>query len=256
MTERPPLESMLTSLADSIDWPPPSPDLAEQVRATIEATPAPSAPAWRRRLAVGLAIAVVVSGIVILTPAARQAVADLLGAAGIRIEFGAEEATGVGAGLELGSPSDLDHVGSAVDFEVRAPAGDPPGPPDAVYLTGDGQVSMAWVGTEPLPAAAGTDVALLFGQRAAYGLQDFGEKIVGSSTVVVRLDVEGQPAFWIEGAPHTLTLLDRQGNPVEETARLAANVLLWESGGVNHRLETTGDLAGALAFVDQLEALP
>jgi hypothetical protein len=62
--------------------------------------------------------------------------------------------------------------------------------------------------------------------------------------------------LWIEGAIHTFTLLDQAGNPIEETTRLAANVLLWEMNGVNHRLETTGDLQSSLAIVETLEPLP
>jgi hypothetical protein len=62
--------------------------------------------------------------------------------------------------------------------------------------------------------------------------------------------------LWIEGAIHTFTLLDQAGNPIEETTRLAANVLLWEINGVNHRLETTGDLQNSLAVVETLEPLP
>jgi hypothetical protein len=49
--------------------------------------------------------------------------------------------------------------------------------------------------------------------------------------------------------------LDSDDQPVEETTRLAANALLWEANGVNHRLETTGDLESALAIVETLEAM-
>lgn len=46
-----------------------------------------------------------------------------------------------------------------------------------------------------------------------------------------------------------------QGTPIEETTRLAANVLLWEANGVNHRLETTGNLQSSLTLVETLEPL-
>lgn len=57
-------------------------------------------------------------------------------------------------------------------------------------------------------------------------------------------------------AAHTFTLLGAEGNPVEERTRLAANVLLWEANGLNHRLETTGDLQSSLAIVETLEPIP
>lgn len=68
-----------------------------------------------------------------------------------------------------------------------------------------------------------------------------------------RLSVEGEFGLWIEGAPHSFVVLDADGVGVEESARLAANVLLWESNGVNHRLETSGDLQSALAIIETLE---
>ena len=82
------------------------------------------------------------------------------------------------------------------------------------------------------------------------------EKSLGPDAELSSLEVEGQPAFWIEGAPHTLTMLDPEGIPIEETTRLAANVLLWDANGVSHRLETTSDLESALAIVDMLAPLP
>ena len=70
---------------------------------------------------------------------------------------------------------------------------------------------------------------------------------------VTQLSLEGGPALWIEGAPHTLTLLDRSGSESATATRLAANVLLWESDSVAYRLETTADLATALRFVAVLQ---
>lgn len=255
MTERSQLELLVSSLADSIDWPMPSPHLAPRVLAGIESVPVTARSRWRPRLAVALAAMFVVLGAMVVAPSARQAAADLFRAAGVRIGLTSEPDPTVGANLGLGEPIDLGDVDQAVDFTVRVPAGADPGSPDAVYLS-DGRVTMVWMGAEPLPAAGDTEVGLLLTQRAAFGLEDFAEKALGPATEVERVEVESQPGLWIEGVPHTLTLFDRDGNPVEETTRLAANVLLWEAGGVNHRLETTGDLISTLAIVDQLEALP
>jgi hypothetical protein len=61
------------------------------------------------------------------------------------------------------------------------------------------------------------------------------------------------PGIWIEGAGHSFTLLDEDGNPVEETARLAANVLLWSADGYDFRLELTDDLNQALEIAQSME---
>ncbi len=256
MTEVSRLESKLSTLADSIEWPTPSPHLSTRVIARIESEPTTARHSGWRRLAIAMAAVVVVTGVMVFSPSTRQAVADLFGAAGIRIGLTPDPAPTVGADLDLGEPIQVDDIGQAVEFVIRIPAGDDPGPADGVYLGDDGQITMVWAGNQTLPAAGETDVALLLVQRKAYDLGDFGEKAIGPETEVQGLRVEGQPALWIEGAPHTLTLLDSQGNPVEETTRLAANVLLWEANGVNHRLETTGDLQSALVIVETLEALP
>ncbi|HET7846070.1 MAG TPA: hypothetical protein VFL72_01170 [Acidimicrobiia bacterium] len=255
MTERPRLESRLSSLADLIDWPVPPPELTTRVMATIESEPRPLGWVRWRRPAVALATVAVVTGVMVLSPGAREAVADLFAAAGIRISLTNDPAPPAGADLELGEPIDLVDVVGAVDFVVRVPTGEEPGAPDGVYLGDDGEVSLVWAQGQTLPAAGDTDVGLLLAQRQVDAPRHIGDKALGRGTEVLLLEVEGQDAVWIEGTPHTLTFLDRDDQPVEETTRLAANVLLWEANGVNHRLETTGDLESALAIVETLEAM-
>jgi hypothetical protein len=43
---------------------------------------------------------------------------------------------------------------------------------------------------------------------------------------------------------------------VEESPRLAGNVLVWEKGGVTHRVEAMADLEVALAIARSMEVLP
>lgn len=249
------LERQLTSLGDAIDWPTPAPRLSTQVLARIESKPSSAGRGWRR-MTIAIAAVVVVALVFVASPTARQAVADLLDAAGVRISFTADTTPVAGAGLDLGQPVSVERVPDAVGFDVRIPVGDQPGPPDGIYLSEGDQVTMVWTGTPALPAAGTTDIGLLLTQgEATHGLE-VAEKAVGPGTDVHNLMVEGQPGLWIEGAPHSLTFLDAEGNPVEETTRLAANVLLWGAHGVNHRLETTGNLQTAMTFVDALQPLP
>lgn len=251
-----PLEKVLTSLGHSIDWPTPSPRLRTQVVARIETQPSPATRRGWRRMAVATAAVLVVALVFGVSPTARHAVADLLGAAGIRIGFTADPTPSVGAELNLGEPVSVDNLRDVVDFDVRIPVGNEPGPPDGVFLAEDGQLTFVWTGGPGLPAARDMDIGLLLTQREASGALEVAEKGIGPDTRVHRVAVEGQRALWIEGADHTLTFLDAEGNPIEETTRLAANVLLWEANGVNHRLETSSDLQTAMAIVDKLQPPP
>lgn len=255
MSRQPRFEARLASLAESIDWPTPSAQLAHQVSARLESNAMPARGRYRRRVALVLAAVLVVTVVFVLSPSVRQAVADLFGAAGIRIGLTSEPTPTAGAGLDLGDPVFVDSLPDDVGFEVRIPVGDDPGPPEGTYLDQDGRVTMVWVGG-PALHAAGAEVSLLLTQFESTGDLVIGEKLLGPETGVQSLVVEGEPALWIEGAPHTLRFLDAEGNRIEETTRLASNVLLWEAHGVNHRLETTGDLQSALDIVDELRPLP
>jgi hypothetical protein len=66
------------------------------------------------------------------------------------------------------------------------------------------------------------------------------KKLVGSGTLVELVDVDEAEGAFLSGEPHFLFLIDETGNTVEDSARLAKDVLLWDEGGVAYRLE--GDL--------------
>ena len=51
-----------------------------------------------------------------------------------------------------------------------------------------------------------------------------------------RVSVAAEPAIWLE-RPHELMYVDRAGQWRTETARLAAQSLLWQRGAVTYRLE-------------------
>lgn len=232
------LERTLAELADQIVWPEPSSQLATRVSARLE----PRRSRWRWRVAATLGAMAVLAGVLALSPSTRRAVADLLAMAGIEIRM-TQQIPAAGAGLDLGGVVTLDEAGGRAGFEVRVPS--VPGPPDGVYLDGD-RVHMVWGGTEVLPAAGDTGVGLLLTQYRPIDGSPAASKAIGAGSRVSGTDIDGTAAIWIEGAPHTLTLLDEHGEPRTETTRLAANVLLWEFDGVAFRLETTGGLDAAL----------
>jgi len=181
--------------------------------------------------------------------------ADLFGAAGVRIGS-TTDTTATGSHLDLGKPITVESLLNVIDFDLRIPTGDNPGPPDGIYINEDGLVTMVWTAGPPLPASGITGASTLLTQGDATDHAEYAEKTVGQETEVHSLTVEGQPALWFEGAPHSLTFVDAEGRTRQES-RLAANVLIWEARNVNHRLETTGDLQFALeSVVDALMPLP
>lgn len=225
------LETILNDLSHTVDWPEPSEHLATRVTRHIESAPRTHR---LRRWAIAIITLTLVVGLV---PDTRQAMADLLHEAGVRIGFVQETPTDLTDDLNLGDPSTMEQAAEHASFELQAPVA--LGPPDEVYLDGQA-VSMVWEGPTLLTQApAGEPYAL---------------KGVGSDTDASHVVIAGDPGIWIEGAEHTFTLLDQQGNPVEETTRLAANVLLWSSNGVDYRLELTGDLDRAMEIATSLES--
>lgn len=224
------LETILNDLPQTVDWPEPSEHLATRVTGHIESA---RQPRRLRRWAVAIAVLTLVIGLV---PDTRQAVADLLHEAGVRIGFVDEVPTDLADDLNLGNPSTMEEAAEHASFDLPTPAA--LGPADGVYLDG-GAVTMVWEGPTLLTQQPGGE--------------PYATKGVGPDTEATHVAVAGDPGLWIEGAEHTFTLLDLQGNPVEETTRLAANVLLWSSDGVDYRLELTGDLDRALEIATSLK---
>lgn len=227
------LETVLESLPEAMAWPEPSDHLAARVTARIESGARPDRRvAWRWALAAAIAL-VLVTGLV---PGTRQAVADLFREAGVLIGFVEETPAVEDYELDLGEPVSIDRAGELVVFELQTPQA--LGSPQQVFAD-DGLISMVW------------DGPVLLTQRS--GNEPFAEKGVAPETQVTNVVVAGSPGIWIEGAEHSFTLLDPDGDPVRETSRLAANVLLWSVNGVDYRLELTDDLQRALQIAGSME---
>ena len=67
-------------------------------------------------------------------------------------------------------------------------------------------------------------------------------------TTIEPVTVDGAAGYWLGNGVHEFFYLDTQGNPQPDTARLAANTLLWERDGVTYRLESALDRDAALAL--------
>ena len=244
------VESLLADLADHIEWPEPSMTLELTPRL---ARPRPDPPHRRRWVPATAALAVLVALLLVLSPQAREAVADLLGVAGIEIEFRPQLEDPVGAGLGLGREVSLEEAVASVDFPVSIT--DQLGEPDGVYLF-EGRINMVWRGGENLLPAGDSDVGLLYSQFRFDGLGDRQVKSLGPVSVVIPIEVAGRSGFWIEGATHVISIEDASGRRVEETLRLAGNVLMWETDEVTHRLENMLVLDEALGIAESLRSLP
>jgi hypothetical protein len=153
-----------------------------------------------------------------------------------------------GAGLSLGRQVSLDEARAAAGYPVGVPGLAGLGPPDAVWLdtTGAGAVvTLVW---GPRSGATATDgVGLLLSELPARIDTDFFQKFVGPGTQLEPVDV-GDAGWWITGALHSVAVVGADGNVRFDTVRLAANVLLWSSGQVTFRLETSLDLTHALVL--------
>lgn len=231
------LDRVLATLPDTVDWPEPSEHLPARVVARMEAEGKRGTFRLRRWVwAAGMLMLLVVA----LIPGTRQAVADLFQEAGVRIGFVEEAPADLGRDLELGDLVALVEAEARVDFELRYP--EVLGPPEETYVDEAGLVSMMWEGP------------VLLTQRA--GGAFYAEKRIGSDTSVAEVAVSDETGLWVEGAGHSFTYLDAEGNRIEETTRLAGNVLLWSAEGVDQRLELIGDLSRALEIAESMKSSP
>ena len=236
MTDHDTLIRDLAALGRAVAVREPSDDLAVAVRRRVAALPppAPAGPArwwrlvgdvasrWRGRLVV-VGVALLVG--LLATPPVRAAVADWFGFAGVIVQRGSVDAEDApppppaDGGLTVAEAADL------VDFVLQVPA--ELGEPDGVEVSADRAiVSMSW-STDDGPVRL----------DQLDGRLDFG--IAKTSPGVRYARVGDTDALWFD-RPHEVVVLDHEGRPRTETARLAGHTLIWPAGDVTLRLE--GDL--------------
>jgi hypothetical protein len=249
------LERSLTEMGRRIEWPEAA-DVTRSVRAAIgNETPRRVTPV--RVLAYAATVAALVVTVSLLSfPGVRTAVADFLGIGGVRIDTGGS-APSPAAELDLGERTSLARAQESVAFEVRLPSA--LGQPDSVWLdagVAGGQVALAYEASSNLPAAPGTNLGALVTLFSDAQVSEIAlKKVTGSQpgTTYEPVTVEGQQGFWISGEPHVIAYLEADGDIRNETVRLAGNVLLWESGAITYRIESTLSQSEALAIAESLD---
>jgi len=233
------LDRALRDLGEHLDYPE-APFLAAAVRGRIGA-PASASASPRRRvlLSTASAVVVLVFSVVGFWAPAREAVADLFGLRGVLFS---REPSPVRPGerIELGRPLGLDEARGRVDFAVRVPSR--LGAPDGVYVDEAGPAPVVSLVYRPragaLPEVRSTGIGLLASQFRGSFNSAVMAKFLGPGSTVEAVSVDGHRGFWLPEPAHVVLYLDPQGDVREDTARLTANVLLWEDNGVITRLES------------------
>ena len=252
------IEARLVDLGHHIAYPA-LPALAPAVVARLEDGPRrtlfPRA-SWSRVRVVLAALAfitVVSGGILVASPATREAVADWLGIDGIRITFDDREARGpvetpIDTQLDLGRAVSAEEAEEYTGFTVATP--EVLGEPDAVFLNEEvpgGEVSLVYEPRADLPEVGSSGVGVLvtqFSDRDGSGA--YLKKLAQVGTEVRSVTVSGHQGFWISGAPHLL--LSEFSSP----ARLAGNTLIWATPETTFRVEADVSLSRALEIAESL----
>ncbi|HLZ68680.1 MAG TPA: hypothetical protein VKV26_02105 [Dehalococcoidia bacterium] len=251
------LARALRELAGALAFPP-EPELAARVRASLPQRRQARRPRpfWAPRPAAGwlagaalLFVALLAGLALLLSPSARNAVADRLGLRGVHITLAPSltphprpSATPAGSpaatALQLGEPVSLAEAEAAAGFRVFVPAA--LGAPNAVYLDRSvpgGAVTLLYAPRPGLPPAATTGVGLLLSEFRGGIEPDFLGKGVSPGTTLTPLTVGGEAGWWLEGAPHVVFYHAPDGQVRQDRIRLAGNTLLWEHGALTLRLE-------------------
>jgi len=223
-----------------IEWPE-TPDLAGTVQERLATAPVRRR-SWLARPAWQLAVAAtaLIIAVVMAIPPARAAVLDWLGFSSVRITREEPQPSSFGQALSLGAPVTLDQARRRAGFTVLVP--EAVGEPDAVFLhehpTMGPRVDMLYREREGLPASSNTGAGLLITQFRAVA-SPLIQKSVGSGATVEQLEVDGDPAFFISGAPHGFAYYNEERDQSNfEEQRLAGNTLLVDrSDGILLRIE-------------------
>jgi hypothetical protein len=271
------VDTALVELGARLDYPEPGPELVLAVGHRLRSAESREGattrvlrplvrpawqPGWQRAAVALVAVVAVLTGVLTVSPTAREAVARWLGLRGARLEvvptLPPAPTRPLGEGLFLGRRVSLAEAERSVSFEVLVPALPELRRPDEVYLdprVGDGIVSLVYRSRPGIPTAAETGAALLVTQfRAQIDDQLIEKKAVGTGTAIESVTVGGEEGFWLEGRPHVLYFLDPEGVRVEQTVRLAGNVLLWERGDLTLRIEGDISREEAIQIAESMES--
>jgi hypothetical protein len=246
------LDDRLRDLGTSLAFPP-TPPLVGLVREAL-ARPAPRRFLLGRPLSRGLAVALLATILL-----AGIAAAFGFGIGGLRLTFGPASFSPLPSfvvGPGLGTPTSLDAARGDAGFSLRVPALAELGQPDAVYFVeppAGGAVTFLYGERTGYPPDPSTGISLVVTQFRADIDPGYFEKMIDSGVSVTSTTVNGTAAWWIAGGNHFFFYRDANGRIVNTTLRLAGDTLIWEEGGVTHRVEGAPSLAKAILVAESLE---
>ena len=235
------LEAALRSLGARLDVPDP-PEVTDAVLSRLDQKPAPWRPA-HRLVAAAVAALVALATAMVVSPAVRAAVYDLLRIGGVEIHENQPAPVTPPPSVDPPLPGERDvslaQAREAAEFGLKLPGGLGE-PVDVRLVDGARVVSMAF----------GTVHGTVRVDQFDGGLDPMFTKFT-TSTDVHHVTVSGGPAVWVDH-PHPVLYTDRDGTLREESARLAGSTLIWESDGITYRVE--GDLTEhqAIAIAESL----
>jgi hypothetical protein len=239
------LERALVALGPELAIPA-TPDLVPGVLAATEPRRARAWAPARRRWALAVALVLVaLLGATLAIPDARSAFLRIFDIGGERIEIVEDlPEIPVVEDLEstLGERVTLAEAAARSDFPLR----ELEEAPDRVYL---GERGTVWTlyGDPESPRLLVSQTPLL-----AIDAPALLKKLAGEGTQIEQVEVDGAQGVFLSGEPHFFFYVDRQGDVVDGSVRLARDVLVWDEGGVAYRLEGDFEREDALRLARDL----
>jgi hypothetical protein len=238
------LEQQLIDLGSALEIPE-APDLMAAVRDRLPSRPArrirrPTLGVRRRSVVLGISLAVVLAGTAAAIPPVRHAIERVFGINGAVVERVPQ------------LPALPNKVGAKLHLGRRIPVSDARHVASFTALVPSSGVSAAYVAND----VAGGRVSLTAGRLLVTEFRGtsrpFILKLIAVGTRAIRTRVGGEPAVYLEGAPHEVFFLDAHGQARTDEVRLAGNVLLWQRGPLTLRIEGARSLDDALALARSL----
>jgi hypothetical protein len=191
----------------------------------------------RRPLVLALAALLVAIAVAFAVPPARSAILRFFHLGGVTVERVETLPRATARSLEegLGPERSLDEAARVAGFVPRLPPGV------------DARRAYALPGVIALPLPGGRLLTEL--QGSDFGLS---KKYAAGTTRIEPVQVNGHDGIWLEGGPHVLVYLGKDGAPVAKTLRLAGNTLVWQVGGRTYRLEGPLTKQQALALAESI----
>jgi hypothetical protein len=269
------LAAVLTDLGTQVAWPR-IPEVRARVlaRTTAPRRSAPWQAFWSPRYGFAPAIvtiALALIAVLVFSPEARTTATDILRLRGVEIFRGplpTPSPSPSPGSIQTPTPLPATGLGLLVTLdEARARAGYPLvlpqdpllGAPDLVYLRAvpsSTAVSFVYTLRAGIPTSPQAGVAAIVTEFAGGTVDEqfFGKMIDPSTTTLEKVTLNGQPGFWIQGAPHYFFYRSAgtSGSVEQETLRLAENTLIWTQGNLLLRLEAQVDKATALRIAASL----